>query len=81
MSKLPKWFKGKIYKEGETITNPYSGVKSTLTAEELSMYDYIRGVQLFLDMGHKDKNIIKDFQKGINWLKENNLQAYNNLVE
>ena len=81
MSSLPKWFKGKLYEKGDIVKNPYNNSTSTLTAEELSTYDYIRGIQLFLDMGHKDKNIIKDFKKGLKWLEENNPQAYKNLVE
>ena len=35
--KLPKWFKGMIYKEGETVTNPFSGESYELTGIELSL--------------------------------------------
>ena len=41
MSKLPKWFKGKVYEKGDTVTNNLDGKKYTLTAEELSMYNFI----------------------------------------
>ena len=32
---VPKWFKGTIYGEGETVTNPFSGECYTLNGLEL----------------------------------------------
>ena len=43
-NKLPKWFDGKLYPEGDTVTNPFSGESCKLNAKELSMYDYIMGL-------------------------------------
>jgi len=40
---LPKWFKGVLYTEGAIVKNPFSGASIGLTAEELSIYDYIIG--------------------------------------
>ena len=80
-NKLPKWFEGELYTEGSIIQNPYTGEKTTLTAPELSMYDFIRGAQIMLEMGHSDKRIIKEFRKGLDWFKKNNLEAYKILVE
>jgi len=80
-TKLPKWFKGELYKKGDIIQNPYTGEEATLTASELSMYDYIRGNQIMLEMGHSEKKIIKEFKKGLDWFKKNNLEAYKILVE
>ena len=46
---LPKWFRGMIYKEGETVTNPFSGESYELTGVELSLYDFIIGCQMMFD--------------------------------
>ena len=43
--KLPKWFNGDIYSSGDIVTNPFSGQEYELTAEELSMYDLIKGLK------------------------------------
>ena len=40
---LPKWFDGTVYNEGSIVMNPFSGCSIGLTAEELSIYDYIMG--------------------------------------
>jgi len=47
--KAPKWFKGMIYKKGETVTNPFSGESYDLTGLELSIYDFIIGCQMVFD--------------------------------
>jgi len=80
-TKLPKWFEGELYKKGDTIKNPYTGEEATLTAAELSMYDYIKGAQLMLEMGHNEERIIKEFRRGLDWFKKNNPEAYKILVE
>ncbi len=38
-----------IYKEGETVTNPFSGESYELTGIELSLYDFIIGCQMVFD--------------------------------
>ena len=43
--KLPKWFTGELYTHGAEVTNPFSGESYELTAEELSIYDFIIGCQ------------------------------------
>ena len=45
---LPKWFDGQIYNEGDTVSNPYTGESIDLTAEELSMYDFIKGAEFVM---------------------------------
>jgi hypothetical protein len=42
---LPKWFDGTVYKKGDIVSNPYTGDKAELSAEELSMYDVIKGAE------------------------------------
>ena len=48
--KLPKWFDGTKYKEGDTVRNPFSGEECELNNVELSMYDFIMGCQLMMEM-------------------------------
>ena len=62
---LPKWFKGMIYKEGETVTNPFSGESYELTGVELSLYDFIIGCQMMFDtqpslMNDKENNRVSE---------------------
>tara|TARA_R110002167_G_scaffold55208_1_gene157048 strand:+ start:288 stop:542 length:255 start_codon:yes stop_codon:yes gene_type:complete len=80
-TKLPKWFEGELYKKGDIIQNPYTGEKAPLTAVELSMYDFIKGAQIMLEMGHYENKVIKDFRKGLKWFEKSNPKAYKILVE
>jgi|TARA_B100001094_G_scaffold330607_1_gene396233 hypothetical protein len=82
MSKLPEWFDGKLYDEGDKVRNPYSGEEYVLTAEELSMYDFILGSQMIVEMGMGGNNkIIEDLRKGLDWFKINNNEAYMVLLD
>ena len=82
MNKLPEWFDGEIYKEGGTVTNRFSGEEYVLTTEELSMYDFIMGATLVMEMNVKyDTQIIADLRKGLEWFKENNSKAYMVLLD
>ena len=65
--KLPKWFKGQLYNEGSTVKNPFSGEEIELNNVELSMYDFIIGSQLVMEMAPKRVNpeMIKDFQMAL----------------
>ena len=82
MSKLPKWFDGETYNEGGVVTNRFSGEEYVLTAEELSMYDFIMGATLVMEMNVKyDTQMIADLRKGLEWFKENNSKAYMVLLD
>ena len=50
---LPAWFKGECYTHGDTVKNPFSGEEYELTSEELSMYDFIIGSQMVMEMTPK----------------------------
>ena len=81
-SKLPVWFDGELYEKGEEVTNRFSGEKYELTSEELSMYDFIMGAQLVLEMGMLDKpKIVEDLRKGLDWFRTNNNEAYMVLLD
>ena len=82
-SKLPKWFKGEHYPNGDVVKNPFSGEKYKLNAEELSMYDFIMGCSMvFETMPSKASNkIIDEFHKGLGWFAKNNPDAYMKLLD
>tara|TARA_R110000851_G_scaffold303994_1_gene461748 strand:- start:699 stop:932 length:234 start_codon:yes stop_codon:yes gene_type:complete len=71
--KLPKWFNGTIYEEGETVTNPFSGDSYELNNLELSMYDLIIGSQLV------EKYDLT--RKGLDWFRTNNAEGYMVLLD
>ena len=73
----PKWFKGYIYSEGETVTNPFSGQSIELTAVELSIYDFIMGAQMFANSA----KIQKEVRKGLDWFIKENPDAYMVLLD
>ena len=78
---LPKWFQGELYKKGETVTNPFSGQSYELTAEELSMYDFIIGASQLAEMGMVAPKNVDDMRKGITWFRKNNPEAYYVLLD
>tara|TARA_B110000444_G_scaffold15071_1_gene12988 strand:+ start:667 stop:924 length:258 start_codon:yes stop_codon:yes gene_type:complete len=78
---IPKWFEGDIYKEGETVTNPFSKEDFYLNGLELSIYDFIMGTQAVFEMGLEDKSLINDFQKALTWFRKNNVNAYMVLLD
>ena len=81
--KLPSWFDGALYEEGDTVSNPYSGEEIKLTAAELSMYDFCMGATFVYEMGglSVDGKILKDLQKGLDWFRKTNPEAYMVLLD
>ena len=80
--KLPKWFKGQLYSEGSKVQNPYSGEEYKLTAEELSMYDFIKGAEMCINSGmYLNNKIHNDFNKAIRWFIKANSKAYMILLD
>ena len=82
-TKLPKWFKDQLYDKGDTVKNPFSGEVCELNNVELSMYDFIIGSQTIMEMAPKRVNpeMIKDFQKGLDWFRQHNATAYMTLLD
>ncbi len=78
---LPKWFTGQLYDEGDTVTNPYSGQSYELTAEELSMYDFIIGANQLAELGMLAFKNQDDMRKGLTWFRKNNVEAYYVLLD
>ena len=82
-AKLPKWFKGQLYDQGDIVTNPFSGEEYELNNVELSMYDFIMGSQMVMEMtpNRVNEQMIKDFQKGLSWFRTHNTEAYMVLLD
>ena len=80
-NKLPKWFDGVIYEKGETVANQFSGEEIYLNAEELSMYDLIKGAEMYAHMSGWNDRLIDIIQKGIKWMRKNNPKAYMVLLD
>jgi len=79
---LPKWFNGEVYKDGATVQNRFSGEEYKLNNIELSMYDFIMGATMVLEMGggykHTDVSLLR---KGLNWFRQHNAKAYMVLLD
>ena len=77
-TKLPKWFKGELYNEGDVVKNPFSGEECKLNNVELSMYDFIIGSQMVFEMAPQTvtEQKVKDFQRGLDWFRKHNAEAY-----
>ena len=81
--KLPKWFKGSLYSEGDTVANQFTGEEIELTNVELSLYDFIMGCNMLFARGSNRVNddMIKDFDRALTWFRINNPQAYMVLLD
>ena len=79
----PKWFKGTIYEQGETVMNPFSLKCYTLNGLELSIYDFIIGSQHIFEVAPKTitPKQVNDFQKALTWFRKNNVDAYMVLLD
>ncbi len=80
---VPKWFKGMIYDNGETVVNPFSGEEYKLNGIELSMYDFIMGSQYVMEVAPKTvtSKQINEFHKALRWFQKNNVEAYMILLD
>jgi hypothetical protein len=78
---LPKWFKGDLYDEGELtlVQNRFSGDKCLLNNVELSMYDFVMGATICMEMGMPCN--VTDLRKGLDWFRKNNAEAYMILLD
>ena len=55
------------------VQNPFSGETATLTPEEVSVYDYIKGCELLGDY--------EGVRKGLDWFSRANPEAYMTLLD
>ena len=79
---LPKWFKGSAYMDRATVQNRFSGEEYKLNNIELSMYDFIIGATMVLEMkdGYKHASV-EDLRKGLDWFRQHNAEAYMVLLD
>ena len=80
--KIPKWFDGTIYKEGDIVRNRFSGEEYELNNVELSMYDFVMGASITAEMGiFNTPNHMKDLRKGLDWFRTHSPEAYMVLLD
>ena len=80
--KLPSWFRGELYKEGRTVQNRFSGEEYELNNVELSMYDFVMGATMAMEMGiFNTPHHIQELRKGLDWFKQHNAEAYMVLLD
>ena len=81
--KLPKWFNGSLYSEGDTVANQFTGEEIELTNVELSLYDFIMGCNMLFERGSTRVNddMIRDFDRALTWFRVNNAKAYMVLLD
>ena len=79
---LPKWFKGELYEEGAVVQNRFGGDSIELNNVELSMYDFVMGSSILMEMSggyrHTDVN---ELRKGLDWFRTHNSRAYMVLLD
>ena len=78
---LPKWFNGTVYEEGETVANRFTGEEIELNNIELSMYDFVMGVTMVIEMGKYNDKLLSMHRKGLQWYRVNNPTAYMVLLD
>ena len=77
--RLPKWFDGELYDEGATVQNRFSGEKYELNNVELSMYDFVMGATICMEVGMPCN--VSELRKGLDWFRKNNSEAYMVLLD
>jgi len=79
---LPKWFNGEVYDKGAEVTNRFGGDSCYLNNVELSMYDFVIGSSVVLEMPggykHTDVSLLR---KGLDWFRKTNPEAYMILLD
>ena len=77
--RLPKWFNGELYDEGATVQNRFSGEKYELNNVELSMYDFVMGATICMEMELPCN--VNELRQGLSWFRQNNAEAYMVLLD
>ena len=79
---LPKWFNGEVYDKGAEVTNRFGGDSCYLNNIELSMYDFVIGSTIVLEMaGGYNHTDVTELRKGLDWFRMNNAEAYMALLD
>ena len=79
---IPKWFNGTIYKEGAIVQNRFGGGSIELNKVELSMYDFVIGASVVVEMGmFNTPEHVADLRKGLDWFRKHSTEAYYILLD
>ena len=79
---VPKWFNGVIYDKGAVVQNRFGGDSIELNNVELSMYDFVMGASIVVEMGmFNTPQHLKDLRRGLDWFKQYNPKAYMVLLD
>lgn len=82
MKPLPEWFDGYVYPKGDTVQNMFSGETAKLNANELSMYDFIKGAEMILQSTNfASQELLTKMREGILWFMDANPSAYLRLLD
>ena len=76
---LPSWFNGDIYDDGAVVANRFTGEEYELNNIELSMYDFIMGSTMAIEMGMPCN--ISQLRRGLDWFRKHNAEAYMVLLD
>ena len=79
---VPEWFNGVVYDKGAIVQNRFGGDSIELNNVELSMYDFVMGASIVVEMGmFNTPQHIKDLIRGLDWFKQYNAKAYMVLLD
>ena len=79
---VPKWFNGVIYDKGAVVQNRFGGAEIELNNVELSIYDFVMGSSLTIEMGvFNNPQVVKDLRKGLQWFMKHSPTAYMVLLD
>jgi hypothetical protein len=80
IQQLPEWFQGNLYSTGGKVRNPKTGDKFWLTNVELSLYDYLKGLNYIMEVRGYDSEFAADVVKLERWFESNNKNAHQALI-
>ena len=79
---LPSWFNGQLYDKGAIVENRFGGDSIELNNVELSIYDFVIGASICVEMGmFNTPKHLEDLRKGLKWFEKNNAKAYMILLD
>jgi len=79
--KIPKWFNGDVYEKGDIVRNRFSGEEYKLNNIELSMYDFVMGATIMIELGLYNDKALEDHRKGLRWFRQYSPEAYMVLLD
>ena len=79
---IPEWFNGVVYDKGAVVQNRFGGDSIELNNVELSMYDFVMGASIVVEMGmFNTPQHLNDLRRGLDWFKQYNPKAYMVLLD